>query len=576
VWFSCCRSVRWRHFWCGPLSRIATSRATPVTTLLRAAGDSHPGLHRETNEDRFYVDASRGLFMVVDGVGGHAAGERAADIAVALLRVRLERATGTVENRVREAIAMANNEIHRQASLRPEWRGMACVLTVAVIDVGSVVVGHVGDTRLYKLRAGRIEKLTRDHSPVGEREDAHELSELEAMRHPRRNEVYRDVGSDQHEPTDRDFIDVFRVPFEPDAALLLCSDGLTDCVTSATIEALVEDHAGNPEAVVRALIDAANGAGGKDNVTALYVEGATFARGDDTRDLQRRVTILPSVAAIPQPPDIEAARGRSRRWRVTAIVVSIIAVAGAAAYLFRARLEPLENAAMIWLAPRQIVVRPAESIASALERAAAGTEIIVEPGDYRERIEIKSGVRIRSRVPRGATLKPPAAASQSNAAVTAVDVIDGELSGFRIVGDANAPLDTGVLLRNADVALVDVEITGVRQAGVEFAGGAGGMLIASEIHDNTGAGLVVRSGAAPRVAHSVFTRNGTGAHAPGAIFVEPASHPTFDSNTFVAVKPELLVPGGDAAALQRENWFVDQPIRRAPAATPPSRTPNRQ
>src|SRR5437764_15398022 len=98
---------------------------------------------------------------------------------------------------------------------------MACVLTVAVLDDGDVVVGHVGDTRLYKFRNGSLQKITRDHSPVGEREDARELSELEAMRHPRRNEVFRDVGSEPHHADDPDFIDVERMPFEPDAALLL-------------------------------------------------------------------------------------------------------------------------------------------------------------------------------------------------------------------------------------------------------------------------------------------------------------------------------------------------------------------
>src|SRR5438046_1258425 len=87
--------------------------------------------------------------------------------------------------RDRLAIAIANNEIHRAAVLRPEWNGMACVLTVVVVDDMRAVVGHVGDTRLYKLRNDRIDKITRDHSPIGEREDSKELSELEAMHHPR-------------------------------------------------------------------------------------------------------------------------------------------------------------------------------------------------------------------------------------------------------------------------------------------------------------------------------------------------------------------------------------------------------
>jgi PPM family protein phosphatase len=558
------------------LPRTATNRAVPVTTILKAAGDSHPGLQRDTNEDRFYLDPAHGYFMVVDGVGGHAAGERAADIALTLLRVRLERETGTLENRVREAIAMANNEIHRQASVKPEWRGMACVLTVAVVDGKSVVVGHVGDTRLYKVRAGRIEKLTRDHSPVGEREDAQELSELEAMRHPRRNEVYRDVGSEPHEPTDRDFIDVFRSPFEPDAALLLCTDGLTDCLTSGSIEGVVEDHAGQPEEVVRALIDAANRAGGKDNVTVLYVEGPAFARGDETRDLRRRLPDRDTTPAAGQAAQEERSRrNRIRRWRIAAIVILASALAAVAAYLQWERLQPLTSSLTARFAPRQIVVSPSESIASALGRAVAGTEIIVEPGEYRERIEIKSGVQVRSRVPRGVTLRLPPDAPESSAAIVAVDVIGAELAGFRIVGDASTPLGTGVLLRNADLFLVDIEISGASQAGVEFAGGPGGTILASDIHDNAGAGLIVRSGAAPRVAHSQFARNGTASHAPGAVFVEPASHPTFDANTFIGVRPELLQPGTDAAALQRDNWFIDPPVRRSPPTTPPSRAPNR-
>ena len=184
------------------------------------------------NEDRFHVDEARGLFIVIDGVGGQAAGGKAADVALAMLRERLERETGPVAERVREAIAVANNEIYRLASSRPEWDGMACVLTVAVVKDGTATIGHVGDTRLYKLRAGRIEKITRDHSPVGEREDAQELSEFEAMRHPRRNEVYRDVGSEPHAPGDPEFVDMHEIPFDADDALLLCSDGLSDLVDS--------------------------------------------------------------------------------------------------------------------------------------------------------------------------------------------------------------------------------------------------------------------------------------------------------------------------------------------------------
>ncbi|HEX6324879.1 MAG TPA: protein phosphatase 2C domain-containing protein, partial [Vicinamibacterales bacterium] len=312
-----------------------------VTTGIRAAGRSDPGLQRENNEDRFHHDVARGLFMVVDGVGGHAAGEKAAEVAVSMLRARLERETGAVEDRVREAITVANNEVRRVASLKEEWRGMGCVLTVAVLDGADAVIGHVGDTRLYKIRGGRIRKITRDHSPVGEREDAGELSEAEAMQHPRRNEVFRDVGSADRQAFDEGFIDVTRVPFESDAALLLCTDGLTDCITSSAILDIVHQHAGRPDDVAEGLIAAANAAGGKDNVTVVYAEGPSFLTGADTGPLAAAKpapaakSASPAGRAHPLPPLApEAARhGVSPVWRALALTL-LFAIAAGAGYLY--------------------------------------------------------------------------------------------------------------------------------------------------------------------------------------------------------------------------------------------------
>src|SRR5687767_11821775 len=238
---------------------------------LSAAGGTDAGLQRDVNEDRYHIDEARGVFIVIDGIGGQAAGGKAADVALSMMRERLERETGPVSDRLREAVAIANNEIYRLSTARPEWDGMACVLTAVVLKNGTATIGHVGDTRLYKLRHGRIEKITRDHSPVGEREDAKALSEFEAMRHPRRNEVYRDVGSEPHSPGDAEFVDVQEIPFEPDAALLLCSDGLSDLVDSASIFRTATNLAGRPEDVVRGLLEAAIAAGGTDNVTTVYV-----------------------------------------------------------------------------------------------------------------------------------------------------------------------------------------------------------------------------------------------------------------------------------------------------------------
>jgi len=120
---------------------------TGSNTMLKCAGASDLGRVRHNNEDAWYMDAERGIFLVVDGIGGEAAGEKAAAIAVDRIRARLERQTGSVEQRVREAITVANNEILRAARGNPQWQGMACVLTLVAMDDGSAVVGHVGDSR---------------------------------------------------------------------------------------------------------------------------------------------------------------------------------------------------------------------------------------------------------------------------------------------------------------------------------------------------------------------------------------------------------------------------------------------
>src|SRR5688572_6201410 len=243
---------------------------------LRVATGTHIGRVRTNNEDRIYADPDRGGFAVIDGVGGQAAGEEAAQIALDTIRQRLQLQIGTPAERVREAIALANDQIHQQAEARPDLRGMACVLTLVLLQNGTLTAGHVGDTRLYKMRGGTLRKLTHDHSPIGEHEDRGELTESEAMRHPRRNEVYREVGSEPRGPDDENFIEVIEEPFEPDAALLLCSDGLSDAMSSVAIAGIIARHAGDPTVIVEQLIDRANDESGKDNVSIIYIEGSAF------------------------------------------------------------------------------------------------------------------------------------------------------------------------------------------------------------------------------------------------------------------------------------------------------------
>jgi serine/threonine protein phosphatase PrpC len=254
-----------------------------VTQRWRSGVCSDAGLVRPVNEDRYYIDDERGIFAVVDGVGGNAAGETAAEIAIEVIRAELSGPDRANPDGLRQAITAANNEIHRRASANESWHGMACVLTIAVVNHERVILGHVGDSRLYLIWNGSIRKLTCDHSPVGELEDKGELSEEEAMVHPRRHEVFRDVGSRPHSPGDEEFIDTREFVLKPDAAMLLSSDGLTDLLTSGQIHELVEKYEGDPDRTAEELIDAANDAGGTDNVTAIFVAGAEFVGGNSSQ-----------------------------------------------------------------------------------------------------------------------------------------------------------------------------------------------------------------------------------------------------------------------------------------------------
>jgi serine/threonine protein phosphatase PrpC len=250
-----------------------------MTTVAGAATDT--GLLREHNEDRYWMDAASGIFLVVDGVGGQASGELAAQTAVEAIRESLRPANATAEDRVKAAITLANNRIFRQAQEDQENSGMACVLTLALLEDGRITIGHVGDSRLYLIWDGAIRKLTSDHSPVGEDEDSGALTEAEAMQHPRRNEVFRDVGSRLREVNERDFIEIRQCPFRDDAAVLMCSDGLTDQLTAAQIRAITDRYDGDAGRVAAELVEAANEAGGKDNITALFVAGPKFRGGDE-------------------------------------------------------------------------------------------------------------------------------------------------------------------------------------------------------------------------------------------------------------------------------------------------------
>lgn len=480
-----------------------------VKTRVKFAGASDMGRVRRNNEDAWHVDAERGIFLVVDGVGGHAAGEKAAEIAVERVRARLERQTGTTEQRIREAITVANNEIFRAAKGNPEWNGMACVLTLAVLENGSAVVGHVGDSRLYQIRGGEIRKITHDHSPVGEREDAREITEAEAMRHPRRNEVYRDVGSEEHTPDDANFIEIRHIDFDPDVALVLCSDGLSDLVTADAIREIVERHAGDPETAAKELIEAANRAGGKDNVTVVVVQGEQFRAS------------APAAGASPE----------RRGWIGPALLgflAAAVLLGVSGAVWWRTHRQP--PVAVVSL-PRVWEVGPGQgTIAEAMAQAQPRDRIVVRAGEYREQVVLKSGVTIVSDPPRGAILR--AAPGTAGPAVIAEKVENARLSGFSIQGDAQIPLSAGIVLAGSTVEIDDIEVAGA-EVGVTMRGAGKPALRGSLIRD-CGVGLLLAGTVQPWISHNAIVKN-----RKAGVSATEGARPALSGNVFDRNKVEL-------------------------------------
>ncbi len=434
---------------------------------------------------------------------------------------------------MREAIASANNEIARLARENPAWEGMGCVLTLALVEKGVVTVGHVGDSRLYRLHAGQLDKLTHDHSPIGMREDEGELSERDAMRHPRRNEVYRSVGSEPRDPRDKDFIEVLRFPLGREDAILICSDGLTDLVPSSAIARVVREHAGDERALVQRLVDAANAAGGKDNVTVAFAAGDRFAE-----DFVRARPVRDPAGSGDGPGRDAPPRQGSWGWRSGFFALG--ALAGIAVYGGLQLLDQ-RNPREVRATPDPQLVRVASrhevgagrafrTIGDALAAARPGDTIAVHPGRYREQVRLEEGVTLMAAVPGRAVIEPlpPSDGSGPVAALVAEGIGAGRVSGLVIAGRTGAPIDYGVVIRRAAVTVENVEVRGAKVAGVSIEGAA--VLLASYVHDNPGAGIVVRGAGTPLVLNNRVLDNGRGNPLAPGIDVEPGARPRIAGN----------------------------------------------
>lgn len=243
---------------------------------------SHPGLRREDNEDAFCSRKDLGFYMVADGMGGHAAGEVASKLAVEVIEAFVNDTqnadanttwpfpydtTLSLEgNRLKAAFRLANRRLGAAMEGNDQLRGMATTAAAVLLAKGSPVVAHVGDSRVYLWREGLLHQITQDHSWVSEQVRAGVLTEIDARRHPWRNVVTRALaGGDDPQ------VEVAEIDVKVGDRLLLCSDGLSGVVPPERLEEIVGQKATLQE-TCQALIDAANEAGGPDNITVAMLK----------------------------------------------------------------------------------------------------------------------------------------------------------------------------------------------------------------------------------------------------------------------------------------------------------------
>lgn len=238
-------------------------------------GATDIGKVRTNNEDTFIAqqiwDDHHFLLVAIDGMGGEEGGEIAADIAKkSIIKYLTDFRNDTDLNLIKRAITDANNEIIRQKEVMPKYRRMGCVATAGIINVdsGTLSIAHVGDSRLYRYTNGELSKLTHDHSLVGYQEEQGVLTEEQAMKHPRRSVIERCLGYENHYAEDNSFIEAGVFPLVDGEKFIFCSDGLCDMLMSNQIAECMSSGV-SPEDECYDLINKANEAGGKDNITVV-------------------------------------------------------------------------------------------------------------------------------------------------------------------------------------------------------------------------------------------------------------------------------------------------------------------
>jgi protein phosphatase len=244
-----------------------------VKATWEVAGATDVGRVRAHNEDSFLVDAQRGVFLVADGMGGHAAGEIASAIASesvgAALRQGVDGGLGANDLGVvmRESMHQAHRTILNYSATKPETRGMGTTMTALVVcDDGAFRLGHIGDSRCYVLRDGELEQVSRDHTWVQREVDEGRLTPMGARRHRLSHVLTRALGADSlDEP------DVYAGTLLPGDLVLLASDGLTGMLTDRLLRRILSRDGAELHVLVADLFVGANERGGRDNITAVLV-----------------------------------------------------------------------------------------------------------------------------------------------------------------------------------------------------------------------------------------------------------------------------------------------------------------
>jgi serine/threonine protein phosphatase PrpC len=242
------------------------------------AGFTDPGRKRRRNEDSFVIDPP--LFAVADGMGGAQAGEVASRLAAAAFREFHDVDDLDPEERLAAIIQEANRRIYERAAGDVQVSGMGTTITAALVGGDALVIGHVGDSRAYRLRSGRFDQLTDDHSLVADLVRSGRLTPEEADAHPQRSVITRALGTDREVD-----VDTFVVPVEAGDVFLLCSDGLTTMIEDDEIRDLLSATR-DLEQAGKGLVKAANKAGGEDNITVVL-----FRLAEGTSDLEQTAVV---------------------------------------------------------------------------------------------------------------------------------------------------------------------------------------------------------------------------------------------------------------------------------------------